>query len=176
MEISAVTTITTPSVNSSQTLPPASREVDVFQQATTANKAALIQQNAALGTPSAIGGHLMSKMREVHQNYRSALGRLEKMLPDEVTQSVHGTEQSHSPFADLDGKPANSEHFGVEDADGFKAYKDMSLDELMATQKSTINDMMSLQYQMGKVSVEEALVSSVAGKATRNLEMLLRGQ
>ena len=107
---------------------------------------------ASLADPNRLADKVLSSLENIRSDYTSLLGQAEARL------------QPGPATAGQAAAPA-----GAEPGDGALA------DRMVAAQLE-IKELMWLQLNIGRVMVQEELMSKVAGRSTTNVDMLLRGQ
>lgn len=108
---------------------------------------------AALADPSKLAEKVMESLESMRADYTSLMGQAEARLEP-------------GPAA-LSSNPAD----GPAVSTGPQALADR-----MASAQQEIKELMWLQLNIGKVLVQEQLMSKVAGRSTQNIDTLLRGQ
>ena len=134
-----------------------------------------------LANPTTLGGHILANVEGMHQTFNEFSTDIESRLsPDGVEgMSLGGGSQSHDTggitsnieVAASTGPGPAAEVPSAQSSDG----KDAPTTEYGGWQNE-MQDLLWVQYNVGRILVHEEMMSKAAGKSTQNLDMLLRGQ
>ena len=102
-----------------------------------------------------IANQILSSVDEMRQDYQRLVGKTEKMLEPGPAESQLAPKNAATISNDATQSPTFDSPANVVDA---------------------TREILSMQFDIGRLMVSEQLVSSAAGKSNQNLDTLLRGQ
>lgn len=133
-----------------------------------------------LANPTTLGDHILANVEGMHQTFKDFSAQIEDQLTPPGAEGMSlGADSADRPdnggvFADL----ANSAESVPGPASQMPASEDGKgiVPNGYDGWQSEMQELLWVQYNVGKILVHEEMMSKAAGKSTQNLDMLLRGQ
>lgn len=158
-----------------------SQQVDAFRQSMRNGAANESGYRSGLDDPSTLSDRFFSTIGEMQEQHNSVMRPVQERLLGYVGDN-RPVNESAPPF-DFDHDDVAQMLPSLEELDlsgpgRFDPNVSVSeqLGDLMSNHNDKMRDILRMQFDVGRAVVEEGLVSGIAGRSARNLDMLLRGQ
>lgn len=129
-----------------------------------------------LANPSSLGDHILANVEGMHQTFNEFSAQIEGQLAPAGTEGMSLGGQSGSDEGGISSQldPDAGMLPGPAESGGLQNQSDRV--DSPAGWQGEMQDLLWVQYNVGRILVHEEMMSKAAGKSTQNLDMLLRGQ
>lgn len=155
-------------------------QVQRFQQLFR-NSAANDTYSSGLDNPGSLPERFFSRISEMQQNHHDVMTPVQQRVAAEsgVDRVI---DENAAPFDVHSDRmvrllPESKEFdiFSNERVDSSKTLQEQT-QELMTKHDEKMREILRMQFEVGRAVVQEEFLAGIAGRSTRNLDMLLRGQ